>query len=166
METKTLSATSSGWIFALSDQSNWGSPNELIEDLGLKNIRKSSIEVETKAWGKIPKDKVVLPGMGLAFYHTQRAFYGEGDPHKRKPRITMVGVLKDFEVLDETGDMEYRLVLSFEKDVVDHLIKNPIVRNEDTKQIFEKCGMVQGNVRTWYEANPAAWKEIIAKCTP
>ena len=166
MTHRKLENTSSGWVFALSDQSGWGSPDEFIADFGLKGLKKNSIEVETTAWGKLPKQRSILPGEGIAFYHTTRAYYGPKDKFRRRPRITMVGVLKNLEVLDDTDDMEYRLIISFEKEVVNRLIDSPIIRDESTRPIFEDCGMVQGSIKTWYEAPPVAWKEIVKLCLP
>ena len=160
-----LKDTKCGWVFALSDRSAWGAPHELIDDLGIRNMRKDVKEVEATAWGRIPKDKSILLGEGIAFYHTKRAHYGPTDPYKKKPRITMVGVIKEFEIIDP-DEPSYRLLLSFEKEVVNHLIDHPIIRNDETRNMFKNCGMVQGSIRTWYQAPPNAWAEIVNRSNP
>lgn len=55
MAHRKIESTTSGWVLALSDRSAWGGPDELIEDFGLKGLRKKTIEVTATAWGKLPK---------------------------------------------------------------------------------------------------------------
>jgi hypothetical protein len=71
----------------------------------------------------------------------------------------MVGVVKEFEVLDH-GEPSYRIVLTFERNIVHHLIPHPIIRDGSTKHIIQGSGVVQGSIRTWYESPAEIWKAI------
>ena len=146
--------TEIGWIFSLSDssESNWGSvDNFYINILSRKSSKEGLINIESEVWGKMHrKNFTPKEGDGIAFYHSSRAKFPPNDPYKRQQRISLIGKLNYIEY----EGLELKSIgVSAERRVIEILQTNPIIRDKNTKHIFENCGMVSGSVATLYKAD-------------
>lgn len=144
-----------GWIMSLRDESPWGSTEDFYWDFENNG---SPMEGEVygdriRGGGKRPR-----AGDGIAFYHSSRADFGESDPFKGKPRISLIGELRKVRFEDNTPS---EISVSFEMAVLRRLKKLPIIRNERTKHLFERCGIIAGPPYTWYLAGDKEWQEIL-----
>ena len=151
-----------GWLMLLSDSedSAWGTVEgfyEWIETEGSENL----IEFESDVWGKLYR-KGLSPcsGDGIAFYHTTKAGFPRPDPYKRRPRITLIGELRDVIVNGQNVD---RLKVRIRRRDLESLRRNPIVRDASTEHLFQRCNMVRGSVATFYEVPPEVWAELRQK---
>ena len=156
-----LKETRIGWIFALSfnENSAWGNVEEFYDNILDCEEKDKILEISSDVWGKTQrKDMVPSPGDGFAFYHTSRAQYPIGDKYKGLPRISLVGRLDE---IDVKGQDVSRIMVKTYKKLVKAFIKNPIIRDESTKHIFLRCGIVPGPIASFYFADTKAWAEIM-----
>lgn len=159
-----LEDTKQGWLFSLRDEesSAWGSPEDLLEELQLNSMRKDVAVRKTDVYGRLPKTPLVpAAGHGIAFYHSTRAYFPPGNPYRKKPRISLVGEIASLDPFSAEDDWTYPLELRFEKWAVASIVRQPLVRSDDTLDVFEGAGIVRGAVRTWYYAPPAVWKLVL-----
>jgi hypothetical protein len=158
------SNTKTGWLMALADtpDSAWGNVPEFYEDiLNSPKNEAGDLIIESEVWGKhLYKDHAPAAGDGLAFYHTTRATFGEPDPFKRRPRITLVGEILD--VRAGAGQVD-ALVVAVNEAVLTALEHHPIVKPKDSDDIFTPCGIGTGAVATFYPADAEVWRRILAR---
>lgn len=153
--------TGEGWLFSLArdDNSNWGEVEEFYDSIEERGVDENgTIIVDSRVWGTL-QSTATLPkaGDGFAFYHSTRAGYPENDPFKRKPRISLMGELRDIEI--EGRDL-LRIVVSVDVAVLDALRAQPIIRDGSARPIFQDCGIVRGAVATLYRARASAWGQF------
>jgi len=150
-----------GWISLLSDtpESNWGSVEAFSRKV-LDGKRANPIKIKARVWGKLlrsePRPK---RGDGIAFYHSTRAGFPDGDPYKKRPRISLIATLDAVEL--EGQEVRY-IEFSFDRAMAQALRKHPIVRDESTRHIFARCGIRPGPIASYYFADPKAWAEIVS----
>ena len=132
-----------------NDDSAWGSVEGFFDhiDSGPKNKR--VINVESEVWGKLrSKDLKPNPGDGFAFYHTTRALFERSDPFRGRPRISLMGELKD---LRQDGQFITWISVEINRVEMKYLRSRPIIRDEKTEPLFRQCGIVRGSVATYFE---------------
>jgi len=160
----SLLDTKQGWLFSLSNQAEscWGSPESLLHELGLANLRNDEIVKKTTVYGKVLKtEPQPSAGHGIAFYHSSRAKFARGNPYGKCPRISLVGEIAKFDPNRAFESWDYPIDIRFERWAVQSIIAEPLVRSDATLDIFEGAGIVQGSVKTWYYAPPAVWSKIL-----
>jgi hypothetical protein len=143
-----------------SEGSFWGTVAgfyEWIEAEGSEDL----IEFESYVWGKLHR-KGLSPcsGDGIAFYHTTNAGFPRPDPYKGRPRISLIGELRNITLNGQNVDW---LSVRIRRRDLESLRRNPIVRDASTEHLFQRCGMVRGSVATFYEVPPEVWTEFQQK---
>lgn len=154
-----------GWLMLLSDsaESNWGGTEEFYESVTAESENRDVFEMESEVWGKLNRSGLRPQiGDGIAFYHTSRARFPRGDPHRRRPRVSL---LAEITGVEQDGQNICYLKAKIRRVDLDHIRRSPIVRDDDTKHLFEQCGMVPGSVATFYEVSPAVWSELLRRGT-
>lgn len=149
-----------GWIMVLSntEESSWGSVEDFYESLTENPIRGGMICVESDVWGRLQKkDHQPRPGDGIAFYHSQRARFPKGDAYGRKPRVSAIGTIR--KLGREGQDVDWLSAHIPLKSLL-RLSCSPVVRQGANGALFEKCGMVQGAVATFFEVPAGVWGQL------
>lgn len=152
-----------GWLMLLSDSpdSDWGAVDDFYAAVEFDAGKGESLTLESEVWGRLQR-KGMMPrrGDGIGFYHTSRARFPARDPHRRRPRISLIGELLG---IQQEGLAVTHLSARIQRSVLKRLREHPIVRDESTDALFRRCGMVPGSVATFYEAPPAVWAEFRAR---
>lgn len=149
-----------GWLMSLkySEESSWGSPEGLYEDIETEGS-KDTFDFDSEVWGKVyRKGNLPRAGDGIAFYHSQKAYFPSPDPYKRRPRISLIGEILDIQL---DGNNVKWLKARIRRSDLDSLREKPIVRDETSEHLFSECRIVQGLVATFYEAPPEIWSQFL-----
>lgn len=155
-------STGVGWLYSLANDpsSSWGTVTGFYENLGRHGDVDGEIHIESDVWG-ILKNMETLPyiGDGFAFYHSTRAGFPENDRHRRRPRISLIGELRDIE---RDGRNISWISVAVDVRVFAEMRRHPIIRNDATRHLFENCGIVAGHPATMYSADAATWRQFVA----
>ena len=156
----TMTAQSQiGWLYSLAADlnSNWAHVHCFHD---LLTTMEDPIVISSEVWGR-KKRKAFdpQPGDGFALYHSSSADFPADDPFKKNPRISVIGELVHIE---SEGVKISRLEIRVDRADLLALKETPIVRDERTKHIFERCEIVRGFPASLYRADRTAWAEIIA----
>ncbi len=148
-----------GWLYSLAadSNSNWGHVHCFHQWL---SPRQDPIVISSKVWGrKKRKEFDPQPGDGFALYHSSIAEFPTSDPFKRQPRISVIGELV---YIESEGVNISHLEIKVAYDDLVALAQAPIIRDESTRELFERCGIVKGFPASLYMADRTAWAEIMA----
>ena len=146
-------------MMSLRDEadSSWGGVDSFYKDFA------GTADFASEVWGKyVGRGTPPEPGEGIAFYHNSRAAFPQNDLFKRRPRISLVGVLK--KVGCEGREVTY-IEGDYHEGILEALQRRPILRDSKSIHIFEAARMVQGNLATFYWVPPDAWRELLT-CLP
>ncbi|UUO06944.1 hypothetical protein M4951_01210 [Blastopirellula sp. J2-11] len=160
-----LGTTGVGWLYSLANQgeTNWGDIDSFYASMieGLTDDGET-LDIKSDVWGKIHRKGIrPSPGDGIAFYHSQRAGFPKGDHFKRKPRISLIGAIERIAFDEEDGQRVAWLHFTASRNTLERLRRDPIIRDESTRHLFEACGNVAGAVATMYYADAETWRTII-----
>lgn len=150
-----------GWLYLLSGQSGWGSPESLHDAIEFR--RSGAGIIESDVWGRLNR-KGLQPkaGDGIGFYHTRRAAFPPEDAHRRRPRVSLIGTV---DVLEMNGQELKHIRARVDRALAKRLKQRPIVRDESTEHLFQQCGMVRGSIASMYEAPPDVWSALVKLAT-
>lgn len=157
-----MGITGEGWLYSLAadPESNWGEVESFYDCVEQCRDPDGDIRIDSRVWGNLQTAGAnPIFGDGFAFYHSSRAGFPPGDPFRGKPRISLIGQLLDI-ALD--GREVSHIVVAVDWDLYKRLRRNPIVRDDSTRHLFESCGIVQGAVATMYKANKPTWRDLTA----
>lgn len=153
-------STGVGWLYSLANDppTNWGTVEGFYESVG--SAAQTEILIESEVWGRL-RSMNTLPkrGDGLAFYHSTRAGFPKRDPYHRRPRISLMGELREIE---RDGRNIARLSVAVHPLVLREMKRRPIIRDDNTRHLFVHCGIVKGPPATMYFANAQIWQEFIS----
>jgi len=158
-----IGTTGIGWLYSLAKdpESNWGSVTDFYKSIDEFEIKNGKLIIVSKVWGKIQTKKYPMPnrGDGFAFYHSSSAVFPHLDRFKRKQRISLMGELLDIKFRPD-GRTLHSIRVAIDPDILEAFRKKPIIRDDLTRNLFEKCGIVQGAVASLYRADKPTWKEL------
>ena len=149
------------WLMSLkqSPDSNWGSPEGLLQDVEATLGDESVSDFQSKVWGRNNRPGMgPQPGDGLGFYHSTRALFPSPDPYRRRPRITLIA---EIATVSQTGQEVTDLAVRVRRTDLDRMRENPLVRNDDTARLFNQC-ITSGAPATFYEVPPSVWHEFLS----
>ena len=157
--------TGIGWIASCADdpKSNWGSVEGFYRSIDQCEMSQGRLVVESDVWGTMNKSG--LPpgrGDGFAFYHSTRALFPEGDTFKKRPRVSAVGELLDAQVDQTDRRCLESIRVAIDPKLLKRIKEHPIIRNHETRVVFEACGIVRGVAFTFYRVDKAAWRKLMA----
>ena len=149
-----------GWLFSLSSKSgrrsNWEGTDCFHQYLEDDN---DPILIESTVWGRMKrKEFEPASGDGIALYHSTGAAFPPDDPYAGKARISVIGTLTD---MDFEGVNIKWLSMSVSRRDLQALVKFPIVRDDSTRELFERCGITSGFPASLYKAGRQEWSEIL-----
>lgn len=153
---------SSGWLMSLRDEerSDWGDVGSFFESISSAAAKEQRFLIDSTIWGLIvPGAPTPKRGDGFAFYHSTRASFERPDPFGGRPRISLFGVLED---LQFDGRHLESLKVWVEARVLKAMRYAPVVRDENTRALFNAAGIVAGHPSTLYHAPSHIWKELRA----
>ena len=146
-----------GWLYSLASGSNWGHVHFFH---GLLKTKADPIIISSEVWGrKKRKEFDPQPGDGIALYHSSNAEFPADDPYKKKPRISIVGELRRIE---SDGIQISWLEIRVERSALLALTRHPIIRDDTTRDLFERCEIVPGFPASLYRADRPVWKRIVS----
>lgn len=150
-----------GWIISLSYQkeSKWGSVDNFYLDI-LKRNGKPIISIKNDVYGCFSR-QFAQPqiGDGFAFYHSSRAKFPANKKLSGKPRVSAIGRLHNFKLAPSGFKW---IDVRIERPVVETLREHPILRDKETRTLFEICGINPGLPSTFYFAKETAWNSLLA----
>ena len=156
------SDTKVGWLMSLSNKSNstWGDVEDFFDYMKPDGWEDAGVIVESGVWGTM-RNAQILPskGQGFAFYHSSRAKFPVGNPYKRIPRISLIGELLGAEC---HGNNIEKIEVEIQPELIKAFERNPIVRDEKNKELFERCGLISGVAATFYFVEEKPWGELLA----
>ncbi|TDG11650.1 hypothetical protein E2F43_18235 [Seongchinamella unica] len=159
-------ATRSGWLFALSASagrgSDWGIVDEFLGDVQLSSKESDDGYLfSSQVWGKVlNRDSVIQKGDGIAFYHSKRAEFPYGDRHKRRQRISLMGIVEECQ---QAGQDVSFLKVRIPEDVFEVFTgEEAIVWTPEREQAFSDCGLKDGPVRAFYPIPPTSWATFLS----
>lgn len=155
-----------GWLYSLKFNANttWGSVDAFYDDVVSAEAQPDGrILVNSEVYGRIRGDELPVPGDGFAFYHSTKARFPSPDEFHRLPRISLVGELLDISF--DGRDLEW-ISVAVEPSIITALMAHPIVRDDSTKEIFERSGLVSGPPYSLYPVAPDDWLRIEALIQP
>jgi len=142
----------------LNRSSDWGSVKtfcDYLDHLCSRTKAADTFNITSKVWGKLyRKSMKPVRGDGFAFYHATDAQFERPDPYGRRARISLIGELKDFR---QEGQSVNRISVQIRRAEMEVLRNKPIIRDEKTRHLFLKCGMVPGPIATYFEVPPEVW---------
>jgi hypothetical protein len=154
--------TEVGWVFSLANNSQWGEIEKfwkMVEEI--RPDEDGRLVLAAGVWGTLqPGSPLPSEGDGFAFYHSSRALFPPLDEFKRKPRITLMGQLLDIGL---DGRQMERICVSINPEIFHSLKHRPIVRDDRTRRLFEKCGIVAGRPSSLYYADRPTWAGLVAE---
>ena len=164
--------TGNGWLFSLSDDSDWGSSDWGSVDKFYRSIYGDMRNSELDEKGRFLVDHRVygtrrsyeyepVAGDGFAFYHSTRATFPKNDEFKRKARISLMGELVEMQFAADEPRKINRICVSVSQKALEQFPYYPIVRNDSTKNLFEDCGITKGPIATLYYAPKTVWEQFV-----
>jgi len=142
-----------------SDISSWGSVEGFFASIQTTKARGRYIDIKSQVWGKLPKYGLQpKPGDGIAFYHTKNAKFERPDPYGRRPRISLIGEIRDI----EQAGLDIRMIdVKVRTEDLERMRHQPIVRDETNAYLFQECGIGPGLVGTFYFAPVETWNSFL-----
>ena len=153
--TRKNSQSKKGWLYALSEDPNssWGSIEGFFDDIEEDAVTDPFV-IDSDVWEKLSEHGLhPTKGDGFAFYHTTRAGFPQHDPHKQRPRISLIGRLQEITIIDQRIE---HIQVQIDRSTLDTMRDRPIVRNSCTEYLFQAC--MGGRTASLYEIPPQVWK--------
>jgi hypothetical protein len=147
-----------GWILSLKDSadSEFGEVESFYRNF---RPRGRSKEFDLPWYGGRILSRGILPKEGdrIAFYHSRGARFPDHDRFQRRPRISLVGTILDFNAAGKVID---GLRVRIDREVWQQLKEQPLIRGEATEHLFRDARIVKGSAATVYHVPRRTWEEF------